>query len=132
STDGVLMVDGGLAERTGELLKRIDQETGAQPIATLFNTHWHWDHTGSNEAVSERGATLIAHENTKLWLGTQVISRWENRTYPPRPAKALPNQTFYYGSKELSVAGRRIEYGHLPQAHTDGDIYVSFPAHNVL
>jgi cyclase len=132
SAEGLLMVDGGSPERSAELLKLIAKQTGGRPIKTLFNTHWHWDHTGSNEAVAATGATLIAHENTKLWLGTEVISRWESRTYPARPAKALPNQTFFYGSKELSFGGRRIDYGHLPQAHTDGDVYVSFPMQSVL
>jgi cyclase len=132
SSDGVLMVDGGSRERSAELLKLIDAHTGGRPIKTLFNTHWHWDHTGSNEALAERGATIIAHENTRLWLGTEVHSKWEQRTYLPFPQKALPNQTFFYGSKELSFGGRRIEYGYLPQAHTDGDIYVSFPEDNVL
>lgn len=132
SSEDVLMVDGGSAERSDELLELIAKQTGGQPIKTLFNTHWHWDHTGSNEAIAERGATIIAHEYTKLWLGAEVISKWENRTYPPRPAKALPNQTFFQGAREISFGGRRIEYGHLPQAHTDGDIYVSFPTQNVL
>jgi cyclase len=130
--DGALMVDGGSRERSAELLKLIDSHTGGRPIKTLFNTHWHWDHTGSNEALAERGATIIAHENTKLWLSTEVFSKWENRSYLPFPARALPNQTFFHGSKEISFGGQRIEYGYLPQAHTDGDIYVSFPAENVL
>ena len=106
SPQSLLMVDGGSPERSGELLKLIAKHTGGRPIETLLNTHWHWDHTGSNEAAAERGAAVIAHENTKLWLGTEVISKWENRTYPPRPAKALPTRTFFQGSKDLSFAGR--------------------------
>ena len=30
------------------------------------------------------------------------------------------------------TVGSEIEYGHLGQAHTDGDIYVFFPDSNVL
>lgn len=132
SSDSVLLVDGGLAERSPELLKRVAAETGRRRIQTLLNTHWHWDHTGSNEALARAGATIIAHENTKLWLGAEIISKWENRTYPPRPARALPTQTFFYGSKQLSFGNQTVEYGFLPQAHTDGDIYVFFPSQNVL
>jgi glyoxylase-like metal-dependent hydrolase (beta-lactamase superfamily II) len=132
SSEAILMVDGGSAERSSELLRLVSMETQGRPIKTLLNTHWHWDHTGSNEALAEAGATIIAHENTKLWLGAEVISKWENRTYAPRPAKALPNQTFFYDSKQLSFGKDDIEYGYLPQAHTDGDIYVFFPTHNVL
>jgi glyoxylase-like metal-dependent hydrolase (beta-lactamase superfamily II) len=32
----------------------------------------------------------------------------------------------------MTVAKRPLEYGYLPQAHTDGDIYVFFPNDNVL
>jgi len=126
------MVDGGLAEHSSQLLKLVAAETGKRPIRTLFNTHWHWDHTGSNEALAKSGATIIAHENTKLWLGAEILSKWENRTYPPRPARALPTQTFYYEAKPLSFGADTVQFGLLPQAHTDGDIYVFFPSQNVL
>ncbi len=134
SADGVLLVDGGLAERSSELLRRVAADTGHKRVRTLFNTHWHWDHTGSNERLARSGATIIAHENTKLWLGAEIISKWEGRTYPPRPARALPTRTFFYDADAppLSFGGQRIEYGLLPQAHTDGDLYVFFPDWNVL
>src|SRR4051794_35963495 len=47
--EGLLMVDGGLAEHSTDLLKAV---TGLSPdgrIQALFNTHWHVEHTGSNE-----------------------------------------------------------------------------------
>jgi cyclase len=130
--EGLLLVDSGIAERSTQLLKRIGAETGAGRVETLVNTHWHWDHTGANEAIGKAGATIIAHENTKLWLGTEVISKWEDKTYPPRPARALPTRTFFYGTQQLTFGKQAIEYGYLPQAHTDGDIYVFFPDENVL
>ena len=64
-------------------------------------------------------------------LGTQVNSRWENRTYPPLPKNARPTQTFYT-TGSLDFGGEHIDYGYLPQAHTDGDIYVFFRTANVL
>ena len=130
--DGLLLVDGGAAERSAELLQRVTADTGAHKVETLLNTHWHWDHTGSNEALAKSGTAIVAHENTRLWLGTEIISKWQGRTYAPRPAGALPTQTFFYGSKRLTSGGGEIEYGYLPQAHTDGDIYVLFPKQNVL
>jgi cyclase len=130
--EGLFLVDGGSAERSTELLERIAAETGGHRVRTLFNTHWHWDHTGSNEALAKSGATIVAHENTRLWLGAEIASRWESRTYPPRPARALPTQTFFYGSKQLTFGKEEVEYGYLPQAHTDGDLYVHFPKQNVL
>src|SRR5690349_15064086 len=67
--DGALLVDGGLEARSSELLKLALQETGAKRVSTLINTHWHPEQTGSNERVGKTGARIIAHENTKLWLG---------------------------------------------------------------
>jgi cyclase len=47
------------------------------------------------------------------------------------PAQALPNKTFYT-SEKMTLGRERLEYAHLGQAHTDGDIYVFFPDSNVL
>lgn len=128
----LLLVDGGLAASTGELLRLLVQQYRGRRVRTLFNTHWHWDRTGANELFAGQGATLIAHENTRLWLGTEINSAWEPRIYPPRPARALPGQTFFYGTKTLDFGGQQLQYGYLPQAHTDGDLYVYFPRQNVL
>jgi glyoxylase-like metal-dependent hydrolase (beta-lactamase superfamily II) len=32
----------------------------------------------------------------------------------------------------MTFGNEKIEYGYMPQAHTDGDIYVFFPTQNVL
>ncbi len=131
SPDGVLMVDGGSAEHSGRVLKTVRKLTGVRHVHTLFNTHWHWDHTGSNAALGPAGTRIIAHENTRLWLGTDVTSKWEKRTYKRLPPKARPNETFYTTGR-FSFGGEQIDYGHLPQAHTDGDMYVFFRNANVL
>lgn len=128
---GVLMVDGGSADHSAALIKLVSQQSGKRPVTTLFNTHWHWDHTGSNEKLSKAGAKIIAHENTKLWLGADFFVEWENHAYKPRPTAALPTETFYQ-SGQLNFADESIVYGHLPRAHTDGDLYVWLPARNVL
>jgi len=124
-------VDGGAPERSAEILKLVEARTGAKRIHTLFNTHWHWDQTGSNRTLGPAGTRIIAHENTRLWLGTTVFSKWENRSYPPLPQAARPNQTFY-ATGSLAFGAERIDYGYLPQAHTDGDLYVFFRNANVL
>jgi cyclase len=131
SPEGVLLVDGGSPERSADVLKLVKAQTGATRIHTLFNTHWHWDQTGSNRTLGPAGTRIIAHENTRLWLGTEVFSQWQNRSFPPLPRKARPTQTFYT-TGSLSFGGEHIDYGYLPQAHTDGDLYVFFRDANVL
>ena len=131
SPEGVLLVDGGSPERSAEVLKLVKEQTGAPGVHTLFNTHWHWDQTGSNRTLGPAGTRILAHENTRLWLTTDVNSKWEKRVYEPLPKEAQPNQTFYTQGS-LEFGGEQIDYGYLPQAHTDGDIYVFFRKANVL
>lgn len=128
--DGVALVDGGHADAADALLALVADRAGAQP-ELLFNTHCHRDQTGCNLRLGEQGATIVAHENTRLWLGTEIISRWEGRSYPPLPIQAQPGSTFIYDTQRLDF-NEPLEYGVLPQAHTDGDIYVYFSERNIL
>jgi cyclase len=131
SPEGVLLVNGGLAEHRSDLQQAIAAQSSAKSIQAVFNTDWHPENTGSNEAFRSAGAKVISHENTKLWLGTDIYVEWEKRTYKPQPAMALPNQTFYTNGK-MMFGNEEVRYGYLGQAHTDGDIYVFFPRTNIL
>jgi cyclase len=131
SPDGVLLVDGGSASHSKRLLQQITHLAGTQRVHTLFNTHWHHDQVGLNATLGKAGTRIIAHEYTRLWLTTDVDSAWEQRVYQPLPKVALPNQTFYTKAS-IAFGGEQIDYGHLGQAHTDGDIYVFFRRANVL
>jgi len=122
---GSLLVDGGDAAHAQEVLKL------AGSVKTVINTHWHLESTGANEAMAKAGAKLVSHVNTKLWMTQEIIHEWENKVFPPRAKEALPSETFYTTGK-TTFAGEPIEYGLLPMAHTDGDIYVHFTQSNVL
>jgi glyoxylase-like metal-dependent hydrolase (beta-lactamase superfamily II) len=135
TSDGLALVDSGTPEQAEALLDFVDESFGGAPIRMLFVTHWHPDHTGANEAIGRRGATLIAHENTRLWMGTEYYVDWEKKNYTPRPESALPTDTFYSSDPQplrVELGGSVIEYGHLPEAHTDGDIYVRFVDEDVI
>jgi glyoxylase-like metal-dependent hydrolase (beta-lactamase superfamily II) len=102
---------------------------GSAPI--LINSNWRPEHTAANDSLGSAGAEIIAHENTKLWMGNDFTVRWESRRYRPRAADALPNSTFY-SSRTLQAGNEVIDIGHVPRAHTDGDVYVFFHRANVL
>jgi glyoxylase-like metal-dependent hydrolase (beta-lactamase superfamily II) len=130
--DGVLLVDSGVEESSKDLLRTVQKLPGGKRIHTLINTHWHWDHTGGNERFGKEKVKIVAHENTKQWLGADFYCEWQgNKHYTPRPRAALPTETFYTSGK-LTAGGEEVVYGYLPRAHTDGDIYVFFPKANVL
>jgi cyclase len=132
-SEGVLLVDSGLEERSKDLLRAVDGLSGGKPVHTLINTHWHWDHTGGNERLGKDKVRIIAHENTRLWLRADFYCDWQNnRHYTARPRESWPTETFYSGEAQLTANGEEVVYGYLPRAHTDGDIYVFFPKANVL
>jgi glyoxylase-like metal-dependent hydrolase (beta-lactamase superfamily II) len=129
--DGVLLVDGGFAAHAAALERALAERWPGRRVATVFNSNWREEHTGANAELRAAGAKVLAHENTKLWLGGDFFVEWENRHYSPRPAAMLPDETFYTSGK-IDFGGRTVEYWHLPRAHTDGDVAVFFPDANVL
>ncbi|HET7608788.1 MAG TPA: MBL fold metallo-hydrolase, partial [Gammaproteobacteria bacterium] len=131
SADGLLLVDGGSEDRAAALQGALAARWPGRPVTIVFNTNWRAEHTGGNAALRGAGATAMAHENTKLWLGGDFFVDWEDRHYAPHPAAMLPNKTFYTSGK-VELGGRNVEYWHLPRAHTDGDVAVFFPDENVL
>lgn len=129
--DGLLMVNGGSPSNAEALLAAVAREFNNQPVRVLFNTDWHPDNTGANDALGKAGAKIIAHENTKQWMGAEIVVQWQRKTYKPRAKEAIPTQSFYTTGK-LPFGKEEVQYGHLGQAHTDGDIYVFLPASNIL
>ncbi len=130
TSDGLVLVDSG-AQAGGEALLRQVNALAPNGNVTLFNTHWHDEQVGGNEALGKLGATIIAHEKTKLHLGTDTWQPELEQYKRALPAAALPTQTLYT-QDTLAADGETIDYGHLPSAHTDGDIYVFFRNANVL
>lgn len=122
---GSLLVDCGEAAHAADTLKL------AGPVKTVINTHWHMESTGGNDAMAKAGAKLVSHVNTELWMTQEIPHDWEKKVFPPRAKEALPQETFYTTGK-TTFAGEPVEYGLMPMAHTDGDIYVHFPQSNVL
>jgi glyoxylase-like metal-dependent hydrolase (beta-lactamase superfamily II) len=131
SPEGALLVDGGARAHSAALLKLALKSVNATKVHTLVNTHWHPDQTGSNETLGRQGARIIAHENTRLWLTRKIIVDWQKTPFPALPKIAQPNKSFYT-TDSLEFGGEEIRFGHLGQAHTDGDIHVHLPKANIL
>jgi glyoxylase-like metal-dependent hydrolase (beta-lactamase superfamily II) len=50
---------------------------------------------------------------------------------PPLPTEGRPTKAVR-GDGSMDFAGQTIEYGYMPAAHTDGDLFVYFPKLNLL
>jgi glyoxylase-like metal-dependent hydrolase (beta-lactamase superfamily II) len=131
TTDGMVLVDSGNAAASEALLATLRGLPGSDRIRTLFNTHWHLDQIGSNAAIGRGGATIVAHEKTRLHLATGYYLPAEDRYEAPVPKEAQPTESIYT-TGETTIGKERVEYGYLLEAHTDGDIYVFFRDSNVL
>ena len=127
---GKVVVDSGAAALRDAVLATLDELPGG-PVAALFNTHWHLDQVGANEALGAAGATIIAHAKTRSRLSTGYYVPTEDRYERPLAATGRPSKTFHT-SDATAVGGQPIEYGYLLEAHTDGDIYVHFRDLNVV
>jgi cyclase len=118
--EGLILVDTGVA---GFFL--------SGKVQTVFNTHYHLDHTGSNETFSAAGAKIIAHDRTRQFMAND---RWipdQDRYEKARPKTAWPTQVFF-DTGSMKAGAEQIDYGYLLMAHTSGDIYVHFKDSNVL
>jgi cyclase len=129
--DGSLLVDGGYVRNSKALLEAAAHSTANGRVNTLINTHWHPAQTGSNEAIGRAGGLIIAHERTREYLGRAIASVDYEGLYGPLPPMARPTKTTRTGGS-LTFAGQPVEYGYLPAAHTDGDLYIHFPQANLV
>jgi len=128
--DGTFLIDDQMAP-VGPLLKETIRNLGGEQPRFLLNTHYHFDHTGGNEAIGNSDTAIVSHDNVrKKLLNGSTISAF-NATTPPAPANALPVITFSK-SMHFHLNGQTLRTVHFPRAHTDGDSVVYFEEVNVV
>jgi glyoxylase-like metal-dependent hydrolase (beta-lactamase superfamily II) len=116
-----------LAEKIEAALRTIRDE----PVRMVFNTHWHFDHTGGNKRFGEQGALIVAHDNVRERMSTKQFSALFNNETPPSPSPALPVVTFD-SSITFHLNGGTIRALHVPLGHTDGDSVLFFEEANIV
>jgi glyoxylase-like metal-dependent hydrolase (beta-lactamase superfamily II) len=140
--EGVLVVDTMNAGLADKLIAEIRKLAGDKPIRWIVNTHVDPDHTGGNAKVAEAGesiiagnfagqagqaaanfAKIVAHENVEARLV---------KAQPAVPQAAMPTDTFFTDEFEMHFNGEAVQFIHVPNAHTDGDVMVFFRKSDVL
>ena len=128
--DGKVLVDAGIGVSRPQLIKAL-AELGPEPVTTLINTHWHFDHTDGNTWLNSVGAKIIAQDNTRKYLGeVQRVEDWDYNFLPPAPG-GMPTVTFA-DALDLKLNGASLELRRYAPAHTDSDISVNFAEANIV
>jgi glyoxylase-like metal-dependent hydrolase (beta-lactamase superfamily II) len=128
--DGKILIDCQFSAGASHLmtaLRAIDDH----PLRLLINTHWHLDHTNANPDMHNAGARIIAHVNCRKRLATPQRIDFYDLDVPALPASGLPAEVFT-NAKTLDFNGEKHSLQHTPRAHTDTDLFVHFPNHNVI
>jgi glyoxylase-like metal-dependent hydrolase (beta-lactamase superfamily II) len=124
--EGVLVVDAKLDMASAQQELDVIEGVSQSPIRFLINTHVHPDHTGGNEAYGQRGAVIIARDETRDILAAG------QRGGPPAPAAALPTMTFDTGAITLHINGETVIIRDVPAAHTTDNSIVQYVNANVF
>ena len=128
--DGKVLIDGGIGASRPQLTKAL-ADLGSEPITHLVNTHWHFDHTSSNEWLNAAGAKIIAQENTRKYLSkVQRVEDWDYNFLPLSPG-GLPSEVFA-AEQSLRLNGATIALKRYTPAHTDSDLSVTDAEADIL
>jgi Metallo-beta-lactamase superfamily len=128
--DGKVLVDAGIGVSRPQLMKALT-DLGPEPVSTLINTHWHFDHTDGNTWLNSVGAKIIAQDNTRKYLGeVQRVEDWDYNFLPAAPG-GMPTETFA-DALNLKLNGVSLELKRYAPAQTDSDISVNFAEANIV
>ena len=130
--DAVFVIDDQFAPLAAKIKAAIARIT-AKPVQFVLNTHFHFDHTGGNEAFGKDGALIVAHDNVRRRMSRDQLISLVN-TSSPQPASpkvALPVITVA-GELTFHINGEEVHAFHVPRAHTDGDLVVHFRKSDVV
>ena len=128
--DGKVLIDAGISVSRVQMTKAL-ADLGADPIAHLINTHWHFDHTDGNAWLNTVGAEIIAQENTRKYLSqVQRVEDWDYN-FLALPANGIPSEVFA-SERDLKLNGSSIHLKHYAPAHTNSDISVTFAEADIV
>jgi cyclase len=140
--EGVLVVDTMTAGLGDKVVAEIKKLAGDKPIRWIVNTHMDPDHTGGNAKVAAAGESIIAGNfagqagqasaNFAKVLTHENVEARLVKVQPALPTYALPTDTFFTDAFEIHFNGEAVQFIHVPNAHTDGDVMVFFRKSDVL
>jgi len=143
-SDGVLLVDAGLASMSDKVLAAVKQLSD-RPIRYIINTHIHPDHTGGNATIAKAGITIAggnvvgdigasAGNQAAIIAFQSVLDRMSTPVAGTAaiPQDDWPTETYTTPQRKFFFNDEGIVLTHIPAAHTDGDTIVFFRRSDVV
>ncbi len=119
-------------ERNAVTLAGLIASVTPSPVELVVNTHWHGDHVGGNTYFAERGAAVMAHDNTRVRMSAQQVNPVTGRVQLQAQAtEFLPTMTFKDGVT-FHWGDETVELAYYPDAHTDSDVVLYYHDANVI
>jgi glyoxylase-like metal-dependent hydrolase (beta-lactamase superfamily II) len=132
--DYVMMLEAGQSQARAQLyVDEIKRQFPGKPIRYVMNTHPHSDHTGGLPVLVAEGATIITHENNRLFLERALNTPRTllDDALARNPRRARVDSV---GEKrEYTDGTRTVEFYHIfPTPHSNGLIVAYFPQEKIL
>jgi cyclase len=117
TNEGVLLIDDKFEIDHDNIMAQLKTVTN-QPVKYVINTHFHADHSGGNAKLQALNVLAIASDQARARMVTGNQS-------------GLPDVTVRERAT-LYIGGKPVELYWFGRAHTDGDVVVLFPEHDVI
>jgi glyoxylase-like metal-dependent hydrolase (beta-lactamase superfamily II) len=129
-SDGVVLVDSGLAARAPELFETV-AHVAPGALRFVVNTHGHADHTGGNETAVARGAVIVGHESLRE-LGLGMAAAPGGGAEPGTMAPGARPMVTTNAALALHLNGDRLDALHVADAHTSSDLVLRWGQADVV
>ncbi len=128
--DAVFVIDDQFAPLAPKIKAAI-AAISKKPAQFVLNTHFHFDHSGGNEAFGKDGALIVAHDNVRKRLSADQLITFIGANQKATAKAGLPVITV---TSDISfhINGNQVQAFHVPRAHTDGDLIVHFKQSDVV
>lgn len=136
--DGVIVVDALGSPALAEELVGLIRAVTDKPIKYVIVTHYHADHIYGLQSFIDIGATVIAQESAKEYLGSDTAqlrlqtSRTELAPWINDDTRLVPPSKWIVEDTRLMLSGLDVELIKMGPAHTSDDLAIYFPTEGVL
>ncbi len=120
--EGVVLVDAKFEPDYDGIVAQVKSVT-AKPVKYVINTHHHSDHAGGNTRFIEV-AEIISHKNAR----TNIEGQKQGNT----GQKMVPARITFTDETSIFLGGKEVRARYFGRGHTNGDVFVYFPAQRVI